>query len=400
MAAREVETGVSPPVNETPPRKRLSGFDSLPKTLAGIRDFSAAKGILLLLVGGLLYVGHAAFIPIALALLMALILSGPVEALHRLGMQRGLSAALILVLTLGALIGMASVLWTPLQNGYDNAPKTLAIVQAKVRPVAKLVQHLEELTSRATATNAQRPGPVTVPAAAAPFDATALPGLMLGVVRNAVIGFVTFLMVTLFLLAGGPPMVARMTAAFFDHLKANHVLNDIERVRHEVGHYYVVTSIINVGMGLATTAVTAAWGMPTPYLWGILAAALNYIPYVGSAATLLVVSVVALVSFDGVGHAVGVAASYVALAAIEGQLVQPWLIGRRMEVNPLLIFLGLWLGGFFWGVAGIVLATPMLVAMKVIAKHSLHGEAMMQFLSPSRDAPTLAAKRTAVPAKA
>lgn len=71
-------------------------------------------------------------------------------------------------------------------------------------------------------------------------------------------------------------------------------------------------------------------------------------------------SLVAVVSFDGLGHAAGVSLSYLGLATIEGQIVQPLLVGRRLEVNPLLIFLGLWFGGFFWGIAGVILATQAL----------------------------------------
>jgi predicted PurR-regulated permease PerM len=165
------------------------------------------------------------------------------------------------------------------------------------------------------------------------------------------------------------------------------VQNYIERVRAEVGHFYVTSLCINLGLGIATTLVMMAWKMPTPYLWGAMAALLNFIPYAGATITLITVTLVAIISFDGLGHAVGVAASYVGLSAIEGQIVQPLLVGRRLEVNPLLIFLGLWFGGFFWGIAGILLATPCLVALKVIAENAKDGQSMMQFLGPNEIAP-------------
>jgi predicted PurR-regulated permease PerM len=201
------------------------------------------------------------------------------------------------------------------------------------------------------------------------------------------ISVVSFVIITLFLLAGGPPMVARMTAAFFDHLKAHHVQNYIEKVRAEVGQFYVTTALINVGLGIVTTLVMMAWGMPTPYLWGALAATVNFIPYAGATLTLLVVTLVAIVSFDGLGHVLGVALSDVGLAAIEGQVVQPLLVGRKLDVNPLLIFLGLWFGGIFWGIAGVILATPILVALKVVAENALDGQSMMQFLGPNATEP-------------
>jgi predicted PurR-regulated permease PerM len=74
------------------------------------------------------------------------------------------------------------------------------------------------------------------------------------------------------------------------------------------------------------------------------------------------------------------------LATIEGQFVQPLLVGRRLQLNPMLVFLALWFGGLFWGVAGIILATPSLVALKVVAENAEGGQPLLNFLSPhSRD---------------
>jgi predicted PurR-regulated permease PerM len=356
-----------------------SKFDRLPKALAGVRRFNAAKGILAVLIGAVLYIGHAAFIPVALALLAGLILSSPVEMLFRLGLPRGYCAVLILVAALSAASGVAALVWTPSQEWFASAPHTLSVIQKKFTPVAKLMGHIEELSTKAAQVGEVKSGePAQVAVAQESMSRS-----FLATLRDSTIGLATFMVITLFLLAGGPPMAARMTAAFFDHLKAHHVQRYIEKVRAEVAHFYVTTALINVGLGVATTLVMAAWGMPTPYLWGAMAAVFNFIPYAGATATLLVVTLVAIVSFDGLGHAYGVALSYLALATIEGQIVQPLLVGRRLEVNPLLIFLGLWFGGIFWGIAGVILATPTLVAFKVIAENAHDGQSMMQFLGPN-----------------
>ena len=76
-------------------------------------------------------------------------------------------------------------------------------------------------------------------------------------------------------------------------------------------------------------------------------------------------------------------ATYLGLATIEGQIVQPLLVGRRLELNPIIVFLALWFGGWFWGIAGIVIAVPCLVALKVAAEHSVRGTPLVEFLSPS-----------------
>jgi len=88
-------------------------------------------------------------------------------------------------------------------------------------------------------------------------------------------------------------------------------------------------------------------------------------------------------SFADVPRILGVAGTYLAIAGIEGQVVQPLFVGRRLDINPLLIFLGLWLGGLFWGIAGVLLATPLLVALKVVAEHARGGRAVLEFLGPN-----------------
>jgi predicted PurR-regulated permease PerM len=356
-----------------------SKFDRLPKTLAGVRDFNAGKGILIFLIGVLLYLAHAAFIPVALALLAALILSSPVEMLFRAGVPRSVGAVLILVAAIAVAAGLIAIMWTPSQQWYASAPHTLAVIQRKVTPIARLMSHIEELTNRAGQVGA----PKAAEAATVAVPQENASRTVLAALSDSAVGLATFVIITLFLITGGPPMAARMTAAFFDHLKANHVQRYIEKVRAEVGQFYVTTMFINLGLGIATTLVMMAWGMPTPYLWGALAALLHFIPYAGATVMLVMVTLVALVSFDGLGHVYAVSLSYLGLATLEGQIVQPLLVGRRLELNPLLVFLGLWFGGMFWGIAGVILATPILVALKVIAENAVDGQSMLQFLGPN-----------------
>jgi predicted PurR-regulated permease PerM len=123
--------------------------------------------------------------------------------------------------------------------------------------------------------------------------------------------------------------------------------------------------------------------VPNPFLWGAIAGILNFIPYVGSATTLLLLAIVALVSFNDLGRVFAVVGSYLLLATIEGQVIQPLLVGRRLDLNPILVFLAVWFGGWFWGVAGIVIAVPLLAALKVAASHSEDSAPIVEFLSPT-----------------
>jgi predicted PurR-regulated permease PerM len=332
-------------------------------------------------IGLLLYFGHAAFVPVALACLFALVLSGPVEALHSLGVPRSVSAVLLMLVLLGIVAGISDMLYEPAQHWFAEAPHTLKIIEKKIRPLAKFMSRVDEL--RNTAGNigvASRPQ-LQLQAPASPSEESA-PAMWIDATRSVLLSILTVLIVTLFLLAGGPPMLARMTSALVSDLASARVISVIEHVRREVGRFYVTTTFINIGLGLATGCLMMVCGMPNPFLWGTIAGLLNFIPYAGSATTLVLLTVVALVSFDGLARVIAVAGSFIGLVGIEGQVIQPLLVGRRLQLNPMLVFLALWFSGLFWGIAGIILATPTLVALKIIAKHSDGGKPLLDFLSP------------------
>ncbi len=363
------------------------------------RTSGALRLLVAISVGLLLYFGQAAFIPVALSFLLSLILATPVEALFRRGLPRSISAALILVLFLGLFGEAVDLLWTPAQSWWASAPQTVRTIEKKVRPVTLLVSRVSALTHRATEITASaNPAgggtPATTPAAAGVVVPAATGGTsaVLTQTRSALVAIVTVVILTLFLLAGGPPMIAKMGAALASDLQAPHVLKLMDAARSEVGRYYASVGMINVGLGLATALVMWTLGMPTPYLWGLVAGILNFIPYVGSTVTLLLLTVTAFVTFSNVGQVAAVAGSYLVLATIEGQIAQPLIVGRRLRLNPIIVFLALWFGGWFWGIAGIVMAVPGLVILKVIAEHSRNGKSLQEFLGPNDSADVRAAQ--------
>ena len=147
--------------------------------------------------GVLLYVAHAAFVPLALALLFGLVLSAPVEALHKKRVPRSLSAALMLLLALSALGGIVALMWTPTQEWFAKAPQTMTTIKQKVSPIAKFMNHLEELRKNAGNLGAQgRAAPAA--AVVSPAVATeSAPALILDLGPPVIAGVLAFLIVTL-----------------------------------------------------------------------------------------------------------------------------------------------------------------------------------------------------------
>jgi predicted PurR-regulated permease PerM len=352
------------------------------------RKVTAVRVLVAGAIGLLLYFAHVAFVPVALACLFALVLSGPVEMLHGLGVPRGVSALLLMLLLLAIAAGISNLLYEPTQHWFAEAPHTVRIIEKKIRPLEQFIGRVDALRTSASnigvAPHPQaQPQTLPPPPPSAPIATEeGAPALLLDATRSVLLSTFTVLVLTLFLLAGGPPMLARMTSALVSDLAFAHVISVIEHVRRDVGRFYVTTALINVGLALATGCVMMLCGMPNPFLWGTIAGLLNFIPYAGPSASLLLLTLVAIVTFDGLGHVLAVAGSFLGLVTVEGQIVQPLLVGKRLQLNPMLVFLGLWFGGLFWGVAGIILATPTLVALKVIAKRSQGGKPLLDFLSP------------------
>jgi predicted PurR-regulated permease PerM len=107
----------------------------------------------------------------------------------------------------------------------------------------------------------------------------------------------------------------------------------------------------------------------------------------------VLLTVVTILSHDTLSPALGIAAGFLTLATIEGQVVQPLALGRRLALSPLIVFLGLWLWGWLWGVPGMLLATPILLTVKAVSCETKHGAALAEFLSPARASPITARAR-------
>jgi predicted PurR-regulated permease PerM len=178
---------------------------------------------------------------------------------------RSVSAAVLMIAILGIFAALVNFVSVPAQQWFAAAPHTLRVIEKKIRPVERIMSRLDDL--RNSAGNIGNPSrAVPQPAAAAPEESGSV--VLLDATRGAVLSSVTVIILTLFLLAGGPPMLARMTSAFASDLNSAHIISVIEKVRREVGRFYVTTALINVGLGLATSLAMMGCGMPNPFLWG------------------------------------------------------------------------------------------------------------------------------------
>jgi predicted PurR-regulated permease PerM len=341
--------------------------------------------------GTILYFGKAAFAPLLFAVLLALLLSPAVDLLARYRLPRLVGSLLLVGLLLAVISLIVDAVWTPALGWVDDAPAIMQKVERKIRPLQRAVARVDSLTTRATTLTAPTGTPQVAPAAAHSENVSAL-----GAGRTVLIDIATVSILTVFLLAAGGSTLHKLETDMAAHGKQLQYLRIVAAVRGELSRYYSTLALINIGLGLATTGVMTLWGLPNPWLWGLTAGVLNFIPYVGPAITLMVVTVVSLVSIEGYGTAIGAASSFLALTTIEGQIVQPLLIGFRLNLNPIILFVAIWLAGWFWGVAGIFLAMPVMIALKEIAACQT-GTTVLKSLVSRPDAPARLNKRFSEP---
>jgi predicted PurR-regulated permease PerM len=347
-----------------------------------LRNTTAARAtvlIALLAVGCLLYFAQVAFIPVAIALFLSSLLTPAVDLLHRWHLPRGLGAILVVALVLCAGVAGIDAVWNPAKAWFDQAPQTLERIELRVRPVQRILGKFDVVTEKAGQLTRIVPAKGAKVAAIAPAG----PGGMALAVTESVLEGLTVIPLTLFFLIGGPPLLARMGAALSGGDSSGGAVGLTMAIRSEVVRYFGTIALINLGLGAATAACVAALGMPNPILWGVLAGVLNFIPYLGPIATIVILGAAALVTFDQLGRALAVPGVFVVLHLLESQVVEPLTIGRRLELNALVILLAVWFGYWFWGVAGVLLAVPSLVALKVAAEHKPSWPRVLDFLAPN-----------------
>jgi len=366
---------------------------STPTPLA---DTTLRKAIILLsflAVGAVLYFAQDVFIPVAVALFLTLLLTPAVDRLQRWHMSRGLAVIIVMLVVFAAAAAAINAVWTPASDWLARAPQTMREIEPRVKPLRDMFKRVDEVAERAGRLTQGQAVAVARPAIITPTTehSTAF------ALTRSLIESLTVVPLTLFFLLGGPPLLARMGASLAGNEASARTLRLTEAIRYEVGRYFGTIALINLGLGIATALALWALGMPNAILWGVLAGVFNFVPYLGPIAASFIFACVAIVTFDNLGHALAVPGAFIALHLVEGQVVQPLTVGRRLEVNALVLLLGVWFGYGFWGIPGILLATPALVALKVAAQYQPGWQVVQDFLAPIGDWRPKSFRRQRVP---
>ncbi|HEY3146757.1 MAG TPA: AI-2E family transporter [Dongiaceae bacterium] len=310
-----------------------------------------------------LYVAQTVAMPLVLACMLNLVLTPVVLALARLRIPEPIGAAVVVVIFL-LIIGVGLVtLSEPAAGWLRRLPLIIGQLGDRLdflQGPAKQLKRAEEAI-----TNLGAGGPPSSAQPVAVVQQTTLRALLFNETSRFAMGGLTTLVLLYFMLAIGDTFLRRLVAAMPDFRTKKQAVEIAHQLQRDMSHYLLTVTAINIGFGAIVGLVMMLAGMPNPLLWGAMAALLNYIPFLGHTVSAIVITVVALLSFEDVWPTLIPPASFIVLAALEGNVVTPMILARRLTLNPVAVVSALLIWGWMWGIVGLLLAVPLLVVAKI-----------------------------------
>jgi predicted PurR-regulated permease PerM len=324
----------------------------------------AITGLFVLAALYTLYFARAFFLPIVLAVLLDFLLSPIIRTLKRARIPEPLGAAFVILGLLGTtgaavygLSGPAKEWVQRLPSSVRAAEDRLRALRTPVEQVTKTAEEVEEATKMDEAT------PEVV------VRGPSLVERVFGTTQTIVTTAIEVIILLYFLLAAGDlflQKLIRVLPQLKDKKKAVSIARETEA---SISTYLVTVTLMNIGLGLAVSAVMLLLDMPNPLLWGALAAVAEFVPYLGATALVAVLTLAGIITFDQMGHALLVPVAYLGVNLLQSQFIYPMILGRRLTLNPVAILVGLVFWWWIWGIPGAFLAVPLLATFKIFCDH-------------------------------
>ena len=343
------------------------GMGSFARVLESLpRHSIALTGLFILSVLYTLHFGRVIFLPIAIAVMLTVLLAPVIRRMKKLNIPEPIGAALLLATVVLVLAYGLSHLAEPASGWIAKAPAAFTEAEYKLRVLKKPMQEMTKatdlLSKAANPDDSKKVQQVEVKGNAWPLKIFSVTGEFLA-------GLAAMLVLLYFFLSSGDLFLQKVIKVLHRLEDKKRAVEIIREIEGQLAAYLFTVTCINCGLGLAVGAAMAALGMPNPILWGVMAAFLTFIPYLGHMVGVTVVSLVAAMTFDNAGWMFAVAGAYALLAVIEGSFAYPMIVGHRLELNPVVLLIGLMVWGWIWGIPGALLAVPLMVAFKILCDH-------------------------------
>jgi predicted PurR-regulated permease PerM len=367
----EPEVDVTP----APPGPATGAEPDLGKVRTALRDrveitSLAITGLFVLAFFYTLYFARAFFVPLILAVMLDFLLSPVVRGLKRLRIPEPIGALVVLA---GLLLVLATAVYSltdPVREWLRKAPATLAETRDElgqlrrpVEQVSRTAEQVEEQVEEATKTP-QAPQTTEVV-----VKGPSLSERLFGTTQSIVTVGIEVIILLYFLLAAGDLFLQKLIKVLPQLKDKKRAVTIARETEASVSAYLFTMTLLNIAEGIVVAVAMALLGVPNPALWGVLAVVLEYIPYIGAFVLAGILALVGLATFDDIARALMVPAVYVAINFVQGNFLVPMVLGRRLTLNPVAIFIGLVFFWWIWGVPGAFLAVPLLATFKIFCDH-------------------------------
>lgn len=341
-----------PPPTPVAPRPRASG---------------ALVVLAVLAVGYTLWAAQDLVLPVLLAMFLALVGNPIIRGLRRLYVPRFIGALLVLAGGLAAFGALGTQLAQPAAAWFEEAPRQLRQLGNDVRDLTRPMHEANqaaEAIARAAGGGSVSVGKVEVVRTQVddPYGDLAKAPKLLATLLAVVL-------LTFFFMVFGENLQRNAIALLPTRQRQKLTVGILASIEREISRYVFTISLINALVGLLFAGLLH-WllgvALQEALLWGTIVALLNFAPYVGPLIGVVLMLLMGFVTWDEVGPSLLPAALYLVVHTIEGQIITPIVLGRRMRLSPLVLVLALMLFGWLWGIVGLLLAVPLLVCVKLV----------------------------------
>jgi predicted PurR-regulated permease PerM len=314
--------------------------------------------IALLTIGivAVLYMAKAFLLPVVMAFVIGTMLSPAANLLEHCRIPRALAAVLIVVGVAAAAALAVGLISSPLVEWSKQLPELAPQLKDKLH-VAALWQHMESLFGGANLLSGLQIPKVNLVRPTIEF------------LTPTFAEFLLFFATLILFIASWRDLRRALIMIFADHRARLRMLRILNEIEVQLGSYLLTVTVINVGVGAATGISCAIAHMPNPAGLGAVAATLNFIPIIGPVVTFVILAVVGIVALPSLGAALIAPLTFCGIAFLEGHFITPAIIGRRLALNALAVFLGIAFWTWLWGPMGAFLSSPLLIVGLILKEH-------------------------------
>jgi predicted PurR-regulated permease PerM len=341
--------------------------DSTQPAVAPLRHRPSALTVLAVLATlYTLYFARGFLLPVVFAILLSFLLTPAVRTLAKVRIPQAIGAGIVVLSLLAAGSFGVYQLAGPVQDWAAKAPESIETARLELRkllrPFERVKQTAEQVENAANVSSSPKP-PVVV------IQGPTVISRVFGSTQRFLAGLLEMIILLFFLLASGDLFLRKLIKVLphlQDKLKAVRIAREVE---NSISVYLRTIAAINIVEGLVVAGALALLGMPSPLLWGALVALLEFVPYLGAFTIVVVLTIAGLGTFPRVGQALLVPGTFLLFNTLQVNLVAPQLVGQRLALNPVAVFVGLAFWFWIWGIPGAFIGVPLLAAFKICCDH-------------------------------